>query len=606
VSIGTQLPRSPLGTRLAAAARVDSGVSRDPSYGSPNGPKSVGAYYTPTPVARALSDWALRRPGERALDPAAGDGVFLAEAARRARELGGCAGDVRGVEMRPEAAGEAARRLRAIGAEAATVHVADFLGMEPAAGPAFDAVLGNPPFVRFQRMERARRERASAVAARAGVRLDSMASSWAAFVLHAGAFLRPGGRLALVVPSEIGHARYARPVLEHLRARFGTVTFVLFESALFPSLDQGTVLLLADGRGEPFRGFSAARLTSVDALAAGLERTPRFRLDADALVRGSAKLHHAWLPSAARGLLDGFATEVDGRRLGAWASVSIGYVTGHNDFFHLSPARAASLGLAPEHLLRSLFRSRALRGLRVTDDDWRRGAERGLSGYLLAPRSADDGAVAAYLATGAERAVQERAKVRHRRPWYRVTRTEPPDLVLTAMSGGAPRLAVNSAGAAVCNTLHAVRLRPGLPPGSADLLALAALTSLSELSAELEGHALGGGLLKIEPSEALRWVLPLPRRDAGGERPTFGPGLRAVAHAADRALRAGEPAEARRLADRALWIGACGMTEAGADALASAAERLRSLRRGARGSPSAPEPRASPTPGGGPGREASP
>lgn len=583
MSIGTQLPRSPLGTRLAAAARVDSGVSRDPSYGSPNGPKSVGAYYTPAPVARALSDWALRRPGERALDPAAGDGVFLAEAARRARELGGCAGDVSGVEMRPEAAGEAARRLRALGAEGAAVRVADFLAMAPDAWPAFDAVLGNPPFVRFQRMERTRRERASAVAAAAGVRLDSMASSWAAFVLHAGAFLRPGGRLALVVPSEIGHARYARPVLEHLRARFSTVTFVLFESALFPSLDQGTVLLLADGRGEPFRGFSAARLGSVAALAQGLDRVPRVGLDADALVDGTAKLHHAWLPSAAHALLKGLAGDVDSRRLSAWAGVSIGYVTGHNAFFHLSPARAAALGLAPEHLQRSLFRGRALPGLRVTDGDWRRGAELGWSGYLLAPRCADDGAVAAYLAAGVEGAVPERTKVRRRRPWYRVTRTDPPDLVLTAMSGGAPRLAVNAAGAAVCNTLHAVRLRPGLPPGSAELLALAALTSLSELSAELEGHALGGGLLKLEPSEALRLVLPLRRPDAGGEVPTLDPRLLAVADAADRALRAGDAAEARHIADRALLTGGGGMTEADADALAAAAERLRALRRGARG-----------------------
>jgi len=539
-------------------------------------------------VARALSDWALRRAGDRALDPAAGDGVFLAEAARRARELGGRADDVRGIEMRRDAADEAMRRLRTLGADGATVRVADFLALEPGAEGGVDAVLGNPPFVRFQRMDRARRDRASSVAAAAGVRLDSMASSWAAFVLHAGTFLRPGGRLALVVPSEIGHARYARPVLGHLRARYAAVTFVLFESALFPSLDQGTVLLLAEGRGETFRGFSAARLGSADALAAGLDRVPRVHLDADALVRGTRRLHHAWLPSTARSLVDGFDAGADGRRLGAWANVSIGYVSGHNAFFHLSPAHATSLGLAPEHLLPSLFRSRALQGLRVTADDWRQGAERGWSGYLLAPRRADDPSVAAYLAEGLERAVHHRAKVRHRRPWYRVTRTRPPDLILTAMSGGAPRLAVNAAGAAVCNTLHAVRLLPVAPPDAGALLALAALTSLTELSAELEGHALGGGLLKLEPSEALRLILPLPRHPGTGAAPVFDGNLQRAAQAADRALRAVDAAEARRIADRALWSGTCGLAPSDADALAAAAERLRALRRGARAPRPAP------------------
>jgi hypothetical protein len=412
-----------------------------------------------------------------------------------------------------------------------------------------------------------------------------MASSWAAFVLHAGGFLRPGGRLALVVPSEIGHARYARPVLEHLRTRFAAVTFVLFESALFPTLDQGTVLLLADGRGEPFRGFSVARLGSMDALAQGLDSVPRLPLDADAMVRGSARLHHAWLPPAAHGLLEGLASEVGYARLGDWASVSIGYVTGHNDYFHLSPARAEALGLRPDHLRRSLFRGRALRGLRITEDDWRHGAERGLSGYLLAPRSPDDRAVAGYLAAGVERGVPARAKVRRRRPWYRVTRIEPPDLVLTAMSGDAPRLAVNGAGAAVCNTLHAVRLRPGVPAGTSVLLALAALTSLAELSAELEGHALGGGLLKLEPSEALRLALPLPGADGEDVPPALDRRLIAAAAAADRALRAGDGAEARCIADDALLPGRWGLTGADRAALAGAAERLRALRRGSRRRP---------------------
>ncbi len=587
MSIGTQLTRSPLGTRHRAEARVDSGVSRDPSYGSPNGPKSVGAYYTPPPVARALSDWALRRCGERALDPAAGDGVFLVEAARRARQLGGCAGDVTGIEMRAEAAREAADRLRSVGGEDAHIYVDDFLALVPEHWPAFDAVLGNPPFVRFQRMERARRERASAVAALAGVRLDSMASSWAAFVLHAGGFLRPGGRLALVLPSEVGHARYARPVLEHLRTHFAAVTFVLFESALFPALDQGTVLLLADGRGEPFRGFSVARLSSMDALAQGLDSMPRLPLDADAMVRGGARLHHAWLPPATHGLLEGLTGEAGYARLGDWASVSIGYVTGHNDYFHLSPARAESLGLPPDQLRRSLFRSRALRGLRVTDDDWRYGAEHGLSGYLLTPTSPDDRAVARYLDAGVERGVPARAKVRRRRPWFRVTRTEPPDLALTAMSGGAPRLAVNDAGAAVCNTLHAVRLRPGVPAGTSVLLALAALTSLTELSAELEGHALGGGLLKLEPSEALRLALPLPVAGDEGAPPGIDRRLIAAAAAADRALRAGDGAEARCIADGALLLGRWGLAQGDRAALVGAAERLRALRRGSRGRPPA-------------------
>ncbi|MEJ2357753.1 MAG: N-6 DNA methylase [Deinococcales bacterium] len=593
VSIGTQLPRSPHGLRRSARARVDSGVSRDPSYGSPDGPKSVGAYYTPPPVAHALCDWAIRRDGERALDPAAGNGAFLVEAARRLRELGGAADDLTGIEMRPQAAAEAARRLASLGAGATHVHVGDFLAQPPADWPAFDAVVGNPPYVRFQRMPRPRREHASAVARAAGVRLDSMASSWAAFVLHGTAFLRPGGRMAWVLPSEIGHARYARAVLEHLHRHFASVSFVLFESALFPSLDQGTVLLLADGYGRPFRGFAASRLTSADALAGGLDAAPRHPLDAASLIAGDARLHHAWLPTEAAALLQELARCGGSSRLQDWGTVSIGYVTGHNAFFHLSPGRVHALGLGPAHVRRALFRSRALEGLRVTEDDWRRGAEQGRSGYLLLPQDAEDPAVAAYLEGGERRGVPSRAKVGRRRPWYRVTRTDPPDLVLTAMSTDAPRLAANATRAAVCNTLHGVRLHAGRATGTAELLALASLTSLTTLSAELVGHALGGGLLKLEPSEAMRLALPLPCPAAGLDAGA------AVDPAdlteADRALRAGDRAAAQSVADAALLATMEGVGPEGAAVLAAAAERLRSLRRGARRRRDEDEPGREPT-----------
>jgi adenine-specific DNA-methyltransferase len=47
--------------------------------------------------------------------------------------------------------------------------------------------------------------------------------------------------------------------------------------------------------------------------------------------------------------------------------------------------------------------------------------------------------------------------------------------------------------------------------------ALAALwqTSLTRLSVELEGHSLGGGMLKIEPTEAEQVVLPWPANQRG-------------------------------------------------------------------------------------------
>lgn len=79
----------------------------------------------------------------------------------------------------------------------------------------------------------------------------------------------------------------------------------------------------------------------------------------------------------------------------------------------------------------------------------------------------------------------------------------------------------------------------GVTPSNA---ALASLTTLTQLGAELEGRSYGDGVLKVEPSAAKH--LPLPVGMTG----RF---VRELAQA-DSLLRSGKADEATRLADRAL------------------------------------------------------
>ncbi len=51
--------------------------------------KELGAYYTDVSIASFLLRWAVKTGQETVLDPSSGDGVFLSEAARRIRDLGG-------------------------------------------------------------------------------------------------------------------------------------------------------------------------------------------------------------------------------------------------------------------------------------------------------------------------------------------------------------------------------------------------------------------------------------------------------------------------------------------------------------------------------------
>lgn len=185
------------------------------------------------------------------LDPCFGGGVFLRSACRRLLQLGGQPErQVFGVEIDPNVH-QPIRDKLALEFDLNRGHIrhADFFSVEPIDGERVDAVIGNPPFIRYQRFTGEARRLGLARSMAQGVRLPELCSSWAPFIVHCIAMLRPGGRLAMVLPMEVGHAKYARPVLEHIRRSFGAATFLTFRKKLFPELNEDTLLLLADEKG---------------------------------------------------------------------------------------------------------------------------------------------------------------------------------------------------------------------------------------------------------------------------------------------------------------------------------------------------------------------
>lgn len=454
--------------------------------------KQFGSYYSPIAVVQSLVAWALRSPADRLLDPACGDGRFLAEHPR-----------CHGVERDPLAA--AAVRARLPGR---LLHEGDFFAWAGATAERFDGAVGNPPFIRYQRFTGAARQAALRLCRDHGVTLTALASSWAPFLIGAATLLRPGGRMAFVVPAEIGHAPYARPVLEYLVAHFRRVQLIAVQERLFPELSEDCWLLYADG-------FGAA--TGHLLLSAQPRFTPQPRppAAAQAVAISRAELD-AWnwrlrpflLPEAARVSYRHIAATAP--RLGDVARVGIGYVTGANDFFHLRPSQAAHLGIPQESLPVAVRNGRALAELVAITPAvvaaWLQ-ADRPVLLLHLGKQQTPTAAMHAYLATPAAASARTAYKCRQRSPWYAVPDVIVPDAFLSYMSGSGPRLVENQAGCVGTNSVHVVRLNGRMPRG--ELLRRFA-DPLTALSAEIEGHPLGGGLLKLEPREAARIVLADP------------------------------------------------------------------------------------------------
>jgi N-6 DNA Methylase/TaqI-like C-terminal specificity domain len=226
--------------------------------------RAQGAYFTPAPlvdlvVREALAARLARRPPAwrddgspelLVLDPAAGDGRFLAaaatllaeQAARRGFEIEAAAAAIVrrclvGIERDPEFAALARARLSAVAGEGATVHCAEAL-LSPIAAEltgAADVVVGNPPYLRSIRLGLADDRLRQALRGRYAATSRGEWDLYAAFLEQSLEWTADGGEVALVVPSRWLTARCAALLRAKLAAARAVRALILFGAEqIFP------------------------------------------------------------------------------------------------------------------------------------------------------------------------------------------------------------------------------------------------------------------------------------------------------------------------------------------------------------------------------------
>ncbi len=514
--------------------------------------KARGAFFTPEPIARYITDWGVRSTSDNILEPSCGEASFLLAAVDRLSSLaprrrGKKLGTLNGIELHPASA-EAARQLLTAAGVEARIAVGDFFEHDPTG--TYDVVIGNPPYVRYQDFSGSSRARSRAAALRAGVGLTNLASSWAAFTVHAALFLRPGGRMGLVLPAELLSVNYAAEVRRFLLSSFERVDLVLFTERVFPGVQEEVVLLLAEGyEGGPTDHASIYQARNAEDLAAvAAARTWR-----------PERPEEKWTPS----LLSSDALDAYTHLLATggftvlqtWGETTLGMVTGNNKYFALSPTRVAELGLASSDVLRlSPPGSRHLRGLGLTAAALNELGRNGSATWLFRPADEPSAAAQAYIAAGETANVHAAYKCRVRKPWWRVPLVPPADLLLTYMNADTPRLSTNAARAAHLNSVHGVYLNKPVRGLGKAMLPLASITSMTLVGAETVGRAYGGGMLKLEPREADRLPVPSPELvEAAGDR------LALVRPQVAGLLRGGKLTDAAKLVDDVLLVGELGM-----------------------------------------------
>ena len=484
--------------------------------------KLRGGYYTSPEVATWLSSWAICSADDRILEPSCGDGAFLEAAAARLKALGldGPAGvnQILGLEILRAEAAKARRRLKSIYGTQATdmVKTGDFFAWGSRIGrPQFDAVIGNPPFIRYQSFPEPHRSRAMEIMKRHGLVPNRLTNIWVPFVVAATASLLPGGRLALVLPAELLQVSYAAQLRSFLNDHFTRIHLISCNELFFPNAEQEVLLLLGeDSRERPSPDnpcqISLIQTATVDDIVGRPITKVLHTAVPKNIKHDSEKWLKCFLSNSEISLMRTLRASDKTTTLKTFADVNVGVVTGRNQFFVLRQSEIDDLDIF-NYTIPLVSRSMHLKGAKIAVADWKKLAKADARVYLLdlAPLNGSklSRKLKRYIKHGEDKEIHRGYKCAIRTPWYAVPAVWTPDAFVFRQIYDFPRVVLNKAGATATDTIHRMKCH-----ASPEKTVANTYTYLTAASAEIEGRSYGGGVLELEPTEATNLLMPARTR----------------------------------------------------------------------------------------------
>lgn len=471
--------------------------------------KLRGGYYTPLDITNFVTKW-VDCSNKKILEPSCGDGNFIESIISLSTNS-----DITAIELDTEEITKARQRTDQLKSSSSVNFINDdfFSFFNNIGNEKYDAIIGNPPYIRFQYFDESTRETAFDLLSNFNFKKNRLTNAWATFTQLCIYKVKEGGKLAMVLPAELLQVKYSSELRERLVQTFGKITIVSFKEIVFPGILQEVVLLLCEERIYKSQGHSALMkavevinsqsLTSLD-----LEKY-KFFPASDSIAKG-----HKWTSI----YVDNHSIEVAEKfiegsssigLLGEFLNVNVGIVTGRNKFFVL-PKQFVEDNDLYEYVTPLVGKTGALRKTEFSYSDYDEYSDN-FPSYLLDLDNVHDSdfsySLLNYIKLGESEDVNRGYKCRIRKRWYAVPSAHKSDGFLYRQVYKYPLLVNNSAQVVCTDTIHRVFVHED-SRFNMHLLSGAFVNSLTYAYSELIGRSYGGGVLELEPREAL--LLPIP------------------------------------------------------------------------------------------------
>ncbi|AUT32428.1 MULTISPECIES: N-6 DNA methylase [Acinetobacter] len=472
--------------------------------------KLRGGYYTPQNLADFVSKWVLEKQPKSVLEPSCGDGVFI-----QALHNNKCDKNIElsCFELLDTEVQKASNLCTELGFKNASVTSGDFLvwanDQLDKKIELFDAVIGNPPFIRYQFLEKSFQEQAELVFKKLDQKFTKHTNAWVPFLLSTLALLNKGGRMAMVIPSEIINVMHAQSLRSYMGEICSKILIIDPKEIWFENTLQGAVIIMAEKKTDISIPSEGVGILSVEG-SEFLEKSPEVLFNETLGINGETvegKWTKAVLNKSEISLINKIISHESVHKFKTIATVDVGIVTGANKFFLVDNETVETYNLSA--YAHPMFgKSQHCPGILYDENQHKSNQLNNLptnflyieSDYNELPLSVQN-----YIQLGEQEKLNERYKCRIRKPWYKVPSIYSTEIGMLKRCHEAPRLILNSVGAYTTDTAY--RITSSFT--NAENLVCSFLNPLTAITAELEGRYYGGGVLELVPSEIEKLYIPV-------------------------------------------------------------------------------------------------
>ncbi len=457
--------------------------------------KHTGSYYTPKYLAEFISKRLLNHFKNRTrlsiLEPSVGDGAFLESITNyRNQSVHITALDINSNEL--------------IKAEKKWTQRGDFINkdfLEYSSLCKFTAVIGNPPYVKKNRLSLKQIELCKNIHSNENLSEVSVKNIWTTFLVKANTLLVKNGILAFILPSELLQVKFAEEIREYLKKEFERIEIFTFNDLLFECKGQDTIVLFAykkaKNKGEYFTNISSRESLKQN----------QFKLNNNnLLVESKVKWTHHFLTSDELTFIDNLKKEL--KTVNHYSDSKPGIVTAANKFFIIDKQTEKKYNLS-RHTKPIIQKGLFVNGSVVfNDSDIQSLEDASRPTKLLQLNNGDrlSKKVREYLAIGEREEIPDRYKCKIRNNWYVIPNISvKPDAFFFKRSHLYPKLLKNNSNALVTDSAYKIEMRNGYDLNS---FIYSFYNTLTLVLSEIEGRYYGGGVLELIPSEFKKLSIP--------------------------------------------------------------------------------------------------